>query len=66
MITVNMLEYTKLMEKDVPTYRGIKYSNWDMTEASLLHNYGNSKYSIVFGVDQVNNCIDSLPAHSQV
>ena len=48
-----MIEYIKQAEKKIPTFRGIKYSHLDLSEATQCVVYGGKKYNILWGVDQV-------------
>ena len=57
---VDMLEYMQEAEKRIPTFRGIKYSHLDLTEATQCAVYGDRKYNILWGVDQVRHSLVRL------
>ena len=62
---VDMLEYMQEAEKRIPTFRGIKYSHLDLTEATQCAVYGDRKYNILWGVDQVRHSLVRLAVLSK-
>ncbi len=51
-VTQSMLTLTETCEREVPNFRGIKFTHNDLMEYSLLNAYGDGKYDILYGRDE--------------
>lgn len=56
---LNMLDFLKEASKEIPTLKGIKFTNNNLIDYLHCKNFENGKYNILFGFDEV--FLSSLP-----
>ena len=48
-----MLEFLKIVEKQIPNFKGIKFSKFDPKDFIACKNFSNERFEILFGVDEM-------------
>jgi len=62
----DMIEFMELAAKDIPNFRGLKYTQQDLMQFKSCLNFQGGRYDILFGVDEILVCGLALGAKGGV